>query len=344
MRKVISPQVATQGRVVSLDKERPMKLAPRRRARSLALAGLLAALALPALATALSPALAPAEAASRLAPTRTALGFAGARSATACGGVALAKPGGGWWRCTFTDEFTGTTLDRSKWVPQLTASSGYRNGPECYLDRAANIAVGNGVLTLTARRETTPFICHDPLGGDFTTSYTSGMVSTWGLFTQTYGRFEIRARFPAATVAGLQSSLWLYPQDTTRYGPWPASGEIDIAEEYSRYPDRAIPYLHYATATVDPTVTNTGCLVSKPSAFHTYVAEWSPTGVTILFDGRTCLRHTWNPASPLTGSQPFDQPFFVALTQALGQATNAFDPATTPLPATTTVDYVRVWS
>jgi hypothetical protein len=45
----------------------------------------------------------------------------------------------------------------------------------------------------------------------------------------------------------------------------------------------------------------------------------------------------------LVGSQPFDQPFMVVLTQALGITTNEFDPATTPLPATTQVDYVRVW-
>jgi hypothetical protein len=45
----------------------------------------------------------------------------------------------------------------------------------------------------------------------------------------------------------------------------------------------------------------------------------------------------------LVKPQPFDQPFFVALTQALGQNGNAFDPNTTPLPATTQVDHVRVW-
>jgi hypothetical protein len=33
----------------------------------------------------------------------------------------------------------------------------------------------------------------------------------------------------------------------------------------------------------------------------------------------------------------------VALSQALGINTNAFNPATTPLPATTSIDYVRVW-
>jgi hypothetical protein len=40
---------------------------------------------------------------------------------------------------------------------------------------------------------------------------------------------------------------------------------------------------------------------------------------------------------------PFNQPFFVALTQALGVGSNAYNPALTPLPATTTIDYMRVW-
>ena len=41
---------------------------------------------------------------------------------------------------------------------------------------------------------------------------------------------------------------------------------------------------------------------------------------------------------------PFDQPFIMSLTQALGIDSNAFDPNTTPLPATTQIDWVRVWS
>jgi hypothetical protein len=48
-------------------------------------------------------------------------------------------------------------------------------------------------------------------------------------------------------------------------------------------------------------------------------------------------------ASNVAAPAPFDQPFFIALTQALGVGTNSFNPATTPLPATTSIDYVRVW-
>ena len=41
--------------------------------------------------------------------------------------------------------------------------------------------------------------------------------------------------------------------------------------------------------------------------------------------------------------QPSNQPFFINLTQALGLATNNFNPGTTPLPATSEIKYVRAW-
>jgi hypothetical protein len=258
----------------------------------------------------------------------------------ACGSR-IAKGTGGYWECTFSDDFDGTSLDRSKWVPQRTDQSGYLNGPAaCFVDSPENVSVSGGSLRLTARREPAPIGC----GPAFTTEYTSGMVTTaMGRFSQAYGRFEIRAKVPPARVRGLQTALWLWPTDAARYGAYPGSGEIDIAEMYSLHPDRAIPYIHYRADALDPNVTNTGCMISDLSAFHTYTLEWTATSMKISYDGRTCLFDHWVPASPLTGSQPFDQPFFISLTQALGVGTNEFDPATTPLPATTTVDYVRVW-
>ncbi len=112
---------------------------------------------------------------------------------------------------------------------------------------------------------------------------------------------------------------------------------------YSRYADRAIPYVHYVPAATDPNVTNDYCLINDISQFHTYAVEWTPTTITIIYDGNTCLVDSWNPASPLVKPEPFDQPFMIALTQALGQGLNAFNPTTTPLPAVTQVDYVHVW-
>lgn len=283
----------------------------------------------------LSTAAAPTPGGARTAAT----GPSGVRQPPAPQCTDLAKGDGTSWRCSFDEEFDGTTLDPSRWIAQQTATSGYTSGlTACFVDSPDNVAVGGGVLSLTARREPAPFTCQDP-NGAFTTSYTSGMVSTWDRFAQAYGRFEVRARVSAATAAGLQSALWLYPSDPARYGAWPLSGEIDIAEMFSRYPDRAVPYIHYAPASPDPNVTNTACLITDLAAFHTYAVEWTPTSIRIVYDGTTCLVDSWHPAAPLTGAQPF----MIVLTQALGIGGNAFDPATTPLPATTQVDYVRAW-
>jgi beta-glucanase (GH16 family) len=261
-------------------------------------------------------------------------------SGPTCGGTTITKSTGGSWTCTFDDEFNGTSLDTSMWAPVVTAVNGYHSGAECFVNSANNISESGGYLNLTARAEATPFTCNSPTGS-YTTQYTSGSVSSNGKFSQTYGRFEIRAAFPAATVAGLQTALWLYP-NTQSYGSWPTSGEIDIAESYSQYPDRVIPYIHYTSSAPDPNVTNNNCLITA-SAFHSYVLEWTTTQLTVSYDGTTCLVDNWTPAAPLVAPQPFNQPFFIALTQALGTGTNSFDPATTPLPATTRIDYVRAW-
>lgn len=259
-----------------------------------------------------------------------------------CGSATIYKAGGPAWRCTFADDFSGTALDRSKWTVQETATSGYHNGGDCFFDDPRNVSVASGALTLTTRREAASFICKDP-AGEYASSFTSGMVSTWGRFAQAYGRFEIRAKFPAAKVAGVQGALWLWPVDSSKYGSWPASGEIDIAEAYSQYPDRVIPYVHYLSERNDTTVTNNFCMVSDPSAFHTYAVEWTPTRIKITYDGKTCLDHAIDPAGSMRAPAPFDQPYMVVLTQTLGLGANART-RSTPLPATTVVDYVRVWS
>jgi beta-glucanase (GH16 family) len=257
-------------------------------------------------------------------------------------GTAVYKADGTAWTCTFDDDFSGTALDTAKWTPLKTTDFGFHSGAECFVNSPNNISVGNGVLSLTARKEAGTIDCSTP-SKPFTTQYTSGMVTTTGKFSQTYGRFAISASFPAATVAGLQSMLWMWPQNLATTN---LAGEIDIAEEYSLYPDRAVPTLHYAydSATVDPTtntnvVTNNYCVVGDVHAFHEYALEWTPTTMTITYDGRACLVDNFAPS----GTSPFDQPYYLLLTQALGIGRNAFTDGVTPLPATTQIDWVRAW-
>jgi beta-glucanase (GH16 family) len=277
-------------------------------------------------------------------PSACANGVTSRGHDTACGPVP-AKPGGGSWRCVFHDDFSGSALDASKWVVVSSQQSGYRNGPECYLGTGSplgsdDVSVGSGVLRLTARQLAAPVDCPSA-SGEFSSAYSGAFVSTYGKFAATFGRVEIRAAFPHVTVPGVHAALWLYPTSLA-YGATD-TGEIDIGEYFSRYPDRVVPFLHYTPAVADGTNTNDDCLVADPWAFHTYLLVWQPGRIQVSYDGHVCLDHHIAPAAPLTGSQPFDQSYAINLTQALGVTGNAFVPASTPLPATTTIDYVRVW-
>jgi beta-glucanase (GH16 family) len=268
----------------------------------------------------------------------------------------LLKGDGSAWVCTFDDEFDGTTLDRTKWFVQTTAASGFHSGSECFVDSSNNIALSGGTLKLTVRKESVPFTCKTPSGG-YSTQYTSGTVNGYGRFAQTYGRFEVRAKLPSTKVPGLQETLWLWPVNAYKYGLWPASGEIDFAEVYSQYAGWNIPYLHYHQATSASWSTNTNVYTAypypnnqpgmtcnfDPSAFNDYTVVWEPGRITLQVNHKNCIVDNYS-ATGLTSPAPFDQPFFIALTQALGIGTgNAFVAGTTPLPATTEIDYVRIW-
>jgi beta-glucanase (GH16 family) len=258
-----------------------------------------------------------------------------------CGGEVILKSNGEPWECTWSDEFDGSSLDRSNWFPQETPASNWRAGDEgCWVDDPDNIFVSKGTLKLVARKEEQPFEC-----GNFTTPYSAAAISTYGgRFSQTYGRFEARMKVPNTNIQGLQEAFWLWPVDPFKYGLWPRSGEIDVAEMYSNYNDRAIPYIHYAGDEIDWNVTNNYCLIDDLGAWHTYAVEWTTETIKIIYDGKTCLVDDWKPGSPLVKPQPFDHPFTIVLDQSFGvNATNNAVVPETPLPATTEVDYVRVW-
>ena len=265
-------------------------------------------------------------------------GLAQAVNPLACG-LPVRKPDGSMWTCAFVDQFQSSALDARGWTVQRSETSAAMPAQACWGHDPRNVSVSGGSLHLTVIKEDEPFTCKSPYG-DFETQYSGGSVSTWDTFEQTYGRYEIRAKFPDATVPGIHSAIWLTPRTQT-YGKWPLSGEIDIAEFYSKYPDRAIPYIHYDRDSTD-WVTNTQCKLN-PRDYNNYVVEWTPEGIMIAYNNRPCLVHRIDPKDPLTGSAPFDKPFALVLTQTLGIGQNPFSAESTPLPQTMSIDRVRIW-
>lgn len=113
-------------------------------------------------------------------------------------------PVAGNWQLQFQDDFDGTSLDGTKWHlgqhwSGMAGSAGL--APE-------NVTVSGGKLCLKSEQRTVSY-------GGSSKSYAAGEVSSFFNFSQQYGYFEARVKYPAVT--GLWPAFWLMP-DRGDYG------------------------------------------------------------------------------------------------------------------------------
>jgi beta-glucanase (GH16 family) len=251
----------------------------------------------------------------------------------------------------WSDEFDGAGLDAQKWSPARDCWGGGNQERQCYTERPANVTVSDGELRLTARRERISGPArpaHHPAGagtGAAYRSYSSGKVETRGLASFRYGRIEVRARLPQGQ--GLWPAIWMLPEHDN-YGPYPLSGEIDIAEavnlgtprlSVSGREDRVYGALHHGRSLAANRQTG-GSRVLKPAdGFHVFALDWTPERMTWLIDGQ--------PYFSTRTRKPFDQRFHLILNLAVGgrwaEKHNRGGIDSNALPATLVVDWVRVY-
>ena len=233
-----------------------------------------------------------------------------------------------------------------------TDGSGYTTGSlgsqVCYINDPRTVSESGGYLNLSVIQ--TPWTnCTGTPFYSFGSDVMGGMVYSQNKFSQQYGFFEVRAAMPPTAVPGLQETLWLFPQVENLYGAWPDSGEIDFGEFYSEYPNLDVPVVHYPGGASDPNATSDTCAISGQTTagqFHTYAVLWTPTTLTAYYDGVACITDVYGPhvTYPDQAPEPFNQPFFLNLTAALGWGNgDQYQPGVTPMPSTMKVDWVRVW-
>ena len=234
------------------------------------------------------------------------------------------------WDLAWSDEFNGTTLDLTKWTPEI-GGGGWGNSELEYY-RAENATVSSGFLTITAKQES--------FGGN---SYMSSRLITKNLADFRYGKFEARIKLPVAK--GMWPAFWMLPTDNV-YGGWPRSGELDIMELIGTYPNRTYGTVHEGTA-ANGSQLSSGQSVTLSSGtfaddFHVFSTEWSPDLIKIYLDG--VLFHTVTPTSFAGGKWAFDQRFFMILNLAVGGSWPGSPDGTTTFPQTMVVDYIRVYT
>lgn len=249
-----------------------------------------------------------------------------------CGRQPL-KADGSTWQCTFVDNFSGRELDRTKWRPQTEFVTGSSTAWACYRDNPVNVNVRYGALNLTLVKLAAPAPCG--VSGVGPTRYQSGMVSTWHLFSQQYGRFEARVKNTATLQPGLHEAFWMWPDD--RYASTDA-GEIDVAETFSVHPGVAVVALHPTDDELGLRAgVDTDNCAAKRGVWNTFTMEWGPSRISFYVNGALCLVNT-------SADPAFQKPYILNLTQAIGPAEmDNLPTARTPMPATYKVDYVKVW-
>ena len=187
----------------------------------------------------------------------------------------------------------------------------------------ANVTVKNGMLNITAKKQTVSVA-----GQKY--NYTSGLVETGGdqygyghEFTFEYGYMEARIKIPSGQ--GLWPAFWLWPAN---YQDPP---EIDIMEILGNKPQVTYMTMHYTGGSkqyVDDTVN-----LSK--SFHIYGCEWTPDYIAWFLDGVEVARFS-------DATLVSHQPMYLILNLAVGGDWPG-PVSNKVLPATMQVDWVRVY-
>lgn len=223
------------------------------------------------------------------------------------------------WQLTLADEFSAAALDGAKWSPKYFWTPTVINGElQDYFPDQLKLA--DGLLKIR---------CDAPqrAGG----RYRSGVISSFGKFSQAYGFFEVRLKWPSGP--GTWPTFWLYPEDRK----WPP--EIDIFEANGYKPRLTWPNYHWTVGgkqQADPTYFDAG--VDLTADFHVYSLLWQPGLLVWYLDGREIKR--------LAGEHVASKPMHINLNLAIAPPGNAGMPtpdATTKFPCELEIDYVRVW-
>ena len=210
----------------------------------------------------------------------------------------------------FADDFTGATLDRTKWNV-FTTGAVFNDEQQAYVDTPETVAIESGPdggRHLALRPHHRPgFETAD--GGRF--DFVSGRLDTRGRFSFRYGTAAARIKLPAGP--GLWPAFWALGP-----APWPDGGELDTME-YVGDPRWVSAGVH------GPGYSGEGGLVDQfhfpvgedATGWHVYAVDWSRDEVVFLVDDRVTSRVT-RPMAGFHGPWAFDREMHLVLNVAVG--------------------------
>ena len=214
------------------------------------------------------------------------------------------------WSLKFAEECDGTALNFSKWSPHPPGKL-ILGGVQTWVPNA--VEVSGGECHIFARK--------GPAG------YTSGILTTFDTFAQTYGRFEIRSRVPAGR--GLEPLFRLLPVPT---GDTPS---IDVMNAIDSEPSKALFANHWGDERADRDYTGSYQVANMSVGFHIVSVEWSEDEIAWSVDGVDRF-HSYDGVP--------HQPLYLAVSLGVGTVKAGEPDSQTKFPAALDIDYIRVFA
>jgi hypothetical protein len=155
-----------------------------------------------------------------------------------------------------------------------------------------------------------------------------------------YGYFEARLKLPQGR--GTWPAFWMLPE---KFQTWPDDGEIDIMEEVGFRPNWVSSSVHCKAYyhSIGTQKTAEKFVPTAETDFHIYAVEWTEDFIRGFVDGEKYFEFP-NDKRGNKDTWPFNEPFYLKLNLAWGgDWGGAQGVDESKLPATFTIDYVRVY-
>jgi len=216
----------------------------------------------------------------------------------------------------WSDEFSTNGLpNSSKWAfdTYRNKDGWYNNELQYYSNaRLQNSSIANGILSITAVRET---MSSSVFTDSRNQAFSSARLITQGKYTFTYGFVEVRAKLPCSL--GTWPAIWALGSSA---GVWPDIGEIDILEQRgtsNAAKQKVLATVHTRSGYGGNGITASRSLPDACTAFHNYQLTWSRDKIELGVDGT--IYNTYNkPAGYTNNNWPFDKPQYLLLNLAVG--------------------------
>lgn len=259
-------------------------------------------------------------------------------------------PPGKQWKLAWSDEFDGTTLDRTKWDYRLHIMQ-TRN--ETWTDQGVTLDGRGHALFKLYEKDGNFYSSQLQTGANFMDQPPAGKYSkrlTWPIgklqppkFLHKYGYYETRCMLPKQP--GWWAAFWLQsPIIGSSLDPKLSGVEIDIMENFQR--DGGVRHAAIwngygangtGRSTKDPTTKLDRPQPALKEGFHTFGVDWSRDGYVYYVDGK----ETWRFNEVVSDREQF----ILIGTECKGYRTGGPDPELKQavLPDYFIVDYVRVF-